>query len=52
MTQIAKAIKKIQEHKGTAFLEILVRSNTRANLSRPDKSPIQNKKQLMSLINR
>lgn len=52
MTQIAKAIKKIQEHKGTAFLEILVRSNTRANLTRPDKSPIQNKKQLMSLINR
>lgn len=51
-TQVIKAIKKILEHKGTAFLEVLVKSNTRSDLSRPDKTPIENKKQLMSLINK
>ena len=51
-TQVIKAVKKILEHKGTAFLEVLVKSNTRSDLSRPDKTPIENKKQLMSLINK
>ena len=48
--QIQKAIQKIRDFNGSALLEIMVSNNTKSDLSRPDKSPCDNKLELMSFL--
>ncbi len=48
--QIQSSIEKIRKFKGSALLEIMVSNNTKSNLLRPDKSPCDNKIELMSFL--
>ena len=48
--QIQKAIQEIRKFNGAALLEIMVSNNTKSDLSRPDKSPCDNKLELMSFL--
>ena len=50
--QIISSMKKINSFKGTALLEIMISNGTRANLTRPDTTPQENKMALMSFIRR
>lgn len=48
--EIAQALKKIMNMPGPVFLEIRVKKGSRANLGRPTKSPLENKKLLMHTL--
>lgn len=48
--ELKKAILKIQNFKGSCFLEIMISNGTRTNLGRPTSSPLENKKLLMKFL--
>ena len=48
--QIISSMKKINKFKGSSFLEIMISNGTRESLVRPDTTPKQNKKSLMSFL--
>ena len=49
-SQLKKAIAKIKKLKGTSFLEIMISNGTRKDLSRPQSTPLDNKKLLMDFL--
>ncbi len=42
--EILSSLKRIKNHKGTSFLEIRITKGARAELGRPTKTPVENKK--------
>jgi phosphonopyruvate decarboxylase len=49
-TEIATALKILMNISGPVFLEIRIKKGARENLSRPTKSPLENKKSLMHTL--
>ena len=50
--EIAPVLKKLMNISGPVFLEIRTKKGARENLSRPTKSPLENKKSLMHTLER
>lgn len=48
VAEVEEAWSQLQSSPGSAFLEIIIRTGSRPDLGRPDRSPIENKKAFMS----